>query len=473
MDKWLSFQDVIWFLILFIGFTIWANGKKLKHIEKKPHYKYFTLALRFRLLMSLTFVGIYVFLYKGGDTLDYFQGAKAMKNLFWSNFDYYWVMMTEKVEYYMYYTYFNSDTEYPPTHLFRRAENFTVVRAGSIPSILTNGSLIGINLCLAFFSFIATWRLYEVFVWYFPQHAKWLAIAILFIPSPAFWGSGLMKDTLSMIGVGYFVYYLHRIFILKDGNTLSNLLFLFASGYLVYIAKAYILMAMLPGALIWANFDAISRVKSTFVRVVLFPIVLLVIIGGGFQVYLASGSLLGDYGSEKILERAVTTQQDLVREEAYGSNKFDIGAFEPTLPSIASKFPVATNAGLFRPYLWESNNWVMAFSGLENLILLYFSILLIFRLGPIGFFRKIFGKPLLAFCLLFSILLAFSIGLTTANFGAMVRYKIPLIPFFFSMVIILIRESSRAYKQNQAAKEREEGEDADENQELAQDENPV
>ncbi len=453
MGKWLSFQDVIWFLILFSGFSIYGNNTKAKEIDKKPYYKYFTLALRFRLIMSLTFVGIYVFLYQGGDTLDYFQGAKAMKNLFWSNFENYWIMMTEKVEYYMYYTYFNPDTEFPPTHLFRRAENFTAVRAGSIPSILTNGSLIGINLFFAFFSFKASWRLYEVFVWYFPQHEKWLAFAILFIPSPAFWGSGLMKDSLSMIGVGYFVYYLHRIFILKEGNTLSNLLFLFAAGYLVFIAKSYILIAMLPGALIWANFDAIAKVESTFVRVILFPLVLLIIIGGGFQLYLASGNFLGDYGSDKILEKAVTTQQDLVREEAYGTNKFDIGPFEPTLPSIGGKFPVATNAGLYRPYLWESNNLVMAFSGLENLILLYFSIVLLIKLGPIGMIRKIFGRPLLTFCFLFSILLAFSIGLTTANFGAMVRYKIPLIPFFTAMIIILARESSASYKRKQKEQE--------------------
>jgi hypothetical protein len=210
---------------------------------------------------------------------------------------------------------------------------------------------------------------------------------------------------------------------------------------------------MLPGALIWANFDAISRVKSTFVKVFLFPVMLLLIIGGGFQIYLASGSFLGDYGSDKILERAVTTQQDLVREEAYGANKFDIGAFEPTLPSILGKFPVATNAGLYRPYIWETNNITMAFSGLENLILLYFSLVILFKLGPIGLIRKIFGRPLLTFCFLFSILLAFSIGLTTANFGAMVRYKIPLIPFFTAMIIILVRESSASYKREQQKKE--------------------
>jgi hypothetical protein len=453
VEYWLSFQDLIWFIILFSAASIWANNKMAQEQAEKPYYKYFKLALRYRMFMNLTFLGIYIFVYGGGDTLDYFQGARAMKNLFWSDLSHYWIMMTEKVEFYMYYTYFNPNTDYPATHLFRRSENFTVIRLGSIPSILTNGSLIGINLFFAFFSFKSAWRLYEVFVTYFPQHEKWLAFAILFIPSPAFWGSGLMKDTISLIGVGYMVYYLHRIFVLKEGNTFINFFFLLANAFLIYIAKSYILIAMLPGALIWANFDAISRVKSTFVKVFLFPVMLLLIIGGGFQIYLASGSFLGDYGSDKILERAVTTQQDLVREEAYGANKFDIGAFEPTLPSILGKFPVATNAGLYRPYIWETNNITMAFSGLENLILLYFSLVILFKLGPIGLIRKIFGRPLLTFCFLFSILLAFSIGLTTANFGAMVRYKIPLIPFFTAMIIILVRESSASYKREQQKKE--------------------
>jgi hypothetical protein len=38
---------------------------------------------------------------------------------------------------------------------------------------------------------------------------------------------------------------------------------------------------------------------------------------------------------------------------------------------------------------------------------------------------------------LFSITFAFSVGLTTSNFGALVRYKIPSIPFFLSSLIIL------------------------------------
>ena len=32
------------------------------------------------------------------------------------------------------------------------------------------------------------------------------------------------------------------------------------------------------------------------------------------------------------------------------------------------------------------------------------------------------------------------VGLTTANFGALVRYKIPLIPFFFTSLIIIVNK---------------------------------
>lgn len=446
MEKHLALADLFWLIALPVFLLYRAGTKKQQLIREKPYYRFYTKALKYRLFMSLVFVSIYLFYYGGGDTLDYFAGAKAMKNLFWQHLRHFYHMMTDEVEFYMYWTYFTDETGYPPTHLFRRTENFSVVRAGAIPAILTNGSLIGINLCFGYASFKAVWKLYEVFHYYFPKHEKLLAYAILFFPSPTFWSAGLMKDTLSLIGICFMVFYLHRIFVLKAGNMLTNLLFLFMSGYLVYVAKSYILMAAIPGALLWTNFESISRIQSKFVRVVLFPMVFMLIIVGGFQLYLASGSMLGDYSSDKILERAVVIQQDLSREEAYGSHKFDIGTFEPTLPSIGSKFPIATNAGLYRPYIWEAGNIVMFFSGLENLILLWFTILLIFRLNPVGLIRKIFGRPLLTFCFIFSILMAFSIGLTTPNFGAMVRYKTPLIPFFTAMLFILVRESSSKFK---------------------------
>ena len=45
--------------------------------------------------------------------------------------------------------------------------------------------------------------------------------------------------------------------------------------------------------------------------------------------------------------------------------------------------------------------------------------------------------PVLWFCVTFAVLFAFMIGVTTPNFGAMVRFKIPLLPFFAVFLIVV------------------------------------
>jgi hypothetical protein len=435
--RYLSFLDLLWVIILPLFFILHASVKSRGKGRDLPGIGYYKKALIFRLFMVLVFLGIYMFYYGGGDTIEYFTGAKAMRNLLFYNQNSFARVMVEEVNAATPYKYFNMETGTPPYHLFRRSENFTVVRFATLPSILTGGSIIGISLIFAFFSFIGAWRLYQVFLFYFPDKEKILAFSILFFPSTAFWGSGIMKDTISFTGLCFFIHALFTHFVLRRGNLLANWTVVMISAMAVWTTKSYILIAAAPGILLWLNFELVRRIKSRFIRGVLLPFLITGSAIGGFQLYMSSSDSLEEYSSERIFETAATIQQDLAREEAYGSNKFDIGAFDPTLQGVLKKFPVAVFAGLYRPMLWEAGNIVMVFSGLENLFLLSLTILLILKNNPIGFFIKIGKRPLYLFCLTFSILFAFSVGLTSANFGALVRYKIQIQPFLVSLLFLL------------------------------------
>ena len=68
------------------------------------------------------------------------------------------------------------------------------------------------------------------------------------------------------------------------------------------------------------------------------------------------------------------------------------------------------------------------------------TILLLLRVGPIKVYNQIRKEPLLTFSIVFSVFFAFSVGLTTSNFGALVRYKIPAVPFFLSSILILYQK---------------------------------
>jgi hypothetical protein len=79
----------------------------------------------------------------------------------------------------------------------------------------------------------------------------------------------------------------------------------------------------------------------------------------------------------------------------------------------------------------------MVFSAIENFILIVFTLFTLIRVSPFAVLRTLIKEPFLFYCLIFSVLFAFGVGIAGTNFGAMVRYKTPLMPFFFSMIYII------------------------------------
>jgi hypothetical protein len=200
--------------------------------------------------------------------------------------------------------------------------------------------------------------------------------------------------------------------------------------------KPYIVLSIIPGSVLWFNFEKIKRIKSTAGKFLFLPVSILLF--GSILIfgYLSLSEYLGEYSYDKILDKAVKTQRDLIRAEAYGQNYFDIGEFDATFSGIMSKFFPAVNAVLFRPYIWESRNVMMIFSGLENLLILLISLFLVFKI-KFKIIVFILQNPLLFFSFTFALFFGFTVGLTTSNFGALVRLKIPAIAFYLLSLVML------------------------------------
>ena len=54
--------------------------------------------------------------------------------------------------------------------------------------------------------------------------------------------------------------------------------------------------------------------------------------------------------------------------------------------------------------------------------------------------------PDVLFALIFSISFAFAVGVSTFNFGTLVRYKIPLLPFFAVALILILNHAKSERK---------------------------
>ena len=80
----------------------------------------------------------------------------------------------------------------------------------------------------------------------------------------------------------------------------------------------------------------------------------------------------------------------------------------------------------------------MLISAIENSILALLSIFVLLT-KPIKLFKNIESDAFLIFCLLFTLILGFGVGLSTSNFGALVRYKIPFLPFYMFLVLFFVK----------------------------------
>lgn len=433
----LNFSDFLLLpLYLFVIYSIGSRFQKSR-IQENPFYEFYMRGLFMKIGGGIFLVLIYTLYYGGGDTTAYFESAVILDRLRQINFSAYLEIMSNNLTRQT-YSYFTSETAWP--QYFFDKQSFTVVRAANIVNYLGFNSYLLTTVVLAALSYNGIWRLFLLFSEYFPKYAKQLAYSILYIPSVLFWGSGILKDTLTLMGACWFTFSFYKVFIKRE-NIFINVITMILSALLILQMKPYIFIALVPGALIWFSFDNIKAITNPVIKFFVAPVIIATILGIGALALRSISDSFGQYSSiEKIVDKAIVTQKDLKMEYNKG-NTFDIGEFDGSVGSIGRKFPLATFAGLFFPQLWHVRNPVMLLAAIENTIILVFTLIVLFRVGVRNIYSQISKEPLLTFSIVFSIFFAFSVGLTTSNFGALVRYKIPAVPFYASTIIILYQQS--------------------------------
>jgi hypothetical protein len=424
----------VYVFLLFLTFLIARNYVRSMALDEATK-KYFIAGLFAKIVGGFMFACIYIFYYLQGDTTSFYECSLAFCKLFYTDLDAFFSVLlgngTQEMK-----SYFTAETGEPMMYMFGEGSTRFVMKI-LIPFLLLSGQSYFIATALiSIFSFGALWSLYKVFVSHFPNQSKPLAYAILFMPSVVFWGSGMLKDSFTLAATCYFIVFTHRI-AHRIGSLRYNIPLLVVSAFFILSIKAYILLILIPSSLVWLLYHKIKGIRNPMLRFLLVPSIYAIIIVGSYAVFSSTGEYFGKFSLDRALKTAVITQTDL-KQEYYQGNSFDIGVWDATLGGALSKFPQATIAGLFRPWLFESKNIVMLISGLENLVILSLSLYALVTL-KIRRVRPLFSRyPILLYSIIFSIFFAFMIGLSTSNFGALVRFKIPLIPLYMSVTLLII-----------------------------------
>ena len=386
--------------------------------------KYFLPALTVRIIGALAVGLLYQFYYGGGDTFNFHtHGSRHIWNAFIESPELGMKLIFSNGEY--------TGGTYPYASkiiFFRDPSSFFVVRTAALFDLLTFSSYSATAVLFAVISFAGAWFLFLAFYQLKPYLIHWLAVACLFIPSVVFWGSGLLKDTLTFSAVGFITFTLSSL-LFKKKISLSGLLLLVAGVWILFSVKKYILMCFLPAVLIWYYGSRFFSIRSIMLRTLIAPVLLVILLYSGYQAIVLIGEDDPRYAVENIAMTAKITAYDIgFYTGRDAGSSYSLGELDGTFEGMISKIPQAINVSLFRPYLWEVRNPLMLISAVESFAILLLTLYILFYARSV--LHRVITNPLLLFCILFSLTFAFAVGVSTFNFGTLVRYKIPMIPFY-------------------------------------------
>jgi hypothetical protein len=446
-DKDLYLAPLCLFILYFFAFFM---HKKYKG---SPLQKYILPAITIRFVCAILYTIVIGYYYGFGDSHNYYQGVLDMHRAVSddaSNLNDIYLKLklepTDKI-----YNYFRYDAIGITHYYMLEVRNYTVSRFGLPLSLLFDRSFICISFCISYFSFLGSWRILKMFYEMYPHLAKKLAYATLFLPSLLFWGVSLLKDPICVGAMGYFTYAAYSVFI-KKTKIVPSLIIMYIMGFLLLNTKPYILITLSVVFLVWIFFRLRDKIEDKTLRGVSTILFVLLAAVAGFFVSesLSQSETTAQFSTDQLLQtvqRQQSTFSGNTDQNEGGGSTFSLGKADNSLLGTISLFPIGVVSTFFRPFPWDIRSPLMILSGFEAFAFLALTYMCFRRVGIGKTFQIIFSDPVIAFCFVFAILFGGVIGATTTNFGALVRYKLPCIPFY-ALAFILVMDKSGKFSPN-------------------------
>lgn len=358
-------------------------------------------------------------------------------------------------------------------------DNHTIIRFNALVMPITFDSFHAHTVLMCMISFIGLSALVFVFIQFFPTK-KWLVfLSVFFIPSVLFWGSGVLKEGILLFSIGILLYSFYKIIILKQRNPLV-ILGLLLSLLLLLINKNYLLICLVPPLFCMYLVQKFS-IKKTTLFFLIFHIVLL---SGGFigikillhkdplktishkqkdfinlakgGVFLLNNSyivriepeeknnLMGMPGDSCKLKQGVKHMRwslDSFTDTIFVASNTDSSVYKmiwdlpkagsliqneainPDIASFIAFAPKALYNSMMQPSITKARSLIEKMAAIENILLVVF-LVVCFVFSDF----KNANLSALNMCLYAVLILFLIIGYTTPVAGAIVRYKMPLLP---------------------------------------------
>lgn len=445
MMQFITLTDYL-LLPFYIGiiYIIAGNIRKSKYPPGHPWRPYFMPALTLKVIGAIFIALIYQYYYKAGDTLYYFYQSRILNSalsespLKWFN------LLFHIPDWYS-----GEYSEYISQMEFYRALNgYVVVSISAFLSMFTFNSFLCTSVLFAAISFTGVWALFRTFASQYPKFSGQVATAALFIPSTFIWGSGIFKDTLCMFALGWLTYGVFQMLVQRNFKP-ANIVMSILAFYLIAVVKIYILLAFIPALALWVLFMYSHKISSSFIRFFIKVALAGSTVGGFVLLSDQFADELGGYSLQNIAATAETTRGYIYGESLRNemSSGYDLGAIDPSAAGMLKKAPIAIATTLYRPFPWEAKKAIVFANAIEAFLFLVLTLKLLVMLGPVKVWKTISNDANIQFMLVFTLIFAFAVGLTSGNFGALSRYRIPCLPFYgLSLMLIFYKNETRGRK---------------------------
>jgi hypothetical protein len=361
---------------------------------------------------------VYTYYYRQGDTLEFFSNGVRLAELTRTHLSSYVNFLFTST--------FLTDEVVLLTFGDQRA--VFMVKIVSLLSLVSFHNYWVITFYLSLISFLGAWYLVKQIHANFEGAVPAAVVAFLFFPSITFWSAGLIKETVAMAGL-YFVCGLVIRIWFRQRITFVAVLAGILFAYLLWQLKYYfagIFLAVVAASLMYriASFKFRILVEGYWGLVGWF-VFLIVFIGGVTLLH-------PNFQSHRLMVVMVQNYQAF-HEFSDPDGVIVFHDLQPTLSSMLINSPKALVSGLFRPFIWEASNVFSIVIGFENLLLM---ILTIISLRYVSSIFKSSVRVLLVAIVVYVILLAIFITLSTPNFGTLARYRVGYLPFFVFLILL-------------------------------------
>lgn len=370
-------------------------------------------------------------------------------------------------------------------------DTHTIIRFNAAVRLISFGFYNVHNVWVNFLGLVGLTGIFHFLRQMAPKREKWLFAGVFLMPSVMFWGSGVLKEPLLFFGLGLFLFGTMQL--MEKGFSIRHGLLVGISLFFLVTVKSYALVAVLPGLVAWRVLPHFPKVKPVLVFALMYAITAMLALAVGkvlperdvlarltqkqldFTTLAAGGTYvrLADLPHDTLYVPAASYAQltfnadrkaaELVEavdarpwRQAYEADApairipadthlevlldygktgsaIDIPKLDGTYASVVKAAPMAVVNALFRPFPQDVNSPFMLMAALENLLLVVLILAVAFRF-PYG--QTI--HPLMGLSLAFTLVILLLTGLVTPVVGAIVRYKVPALPFLVCSLIALI-----------------------------------